>query len=541
MGHSNAPSPAGSPIVCSAGVIPRHEVDVANGKAEPRRAIAGSAEVLFELNVDAVVTPPVACSAGMVESTPSARSVANPNVTGEPVGRTTDQHWFVCEALRLALVARAYESADFRKLDSHHDVPSPGTLDPARNAPDRDAKDSSTEDCAADSGVDDHSKRIKRVRKMLHKNTSKHLSREPFHVHLDDEGKVVVDDGVERLGGLDPIADEDVDTKVPAGLRSDFHSIKTTIPGAGRRYRADEATVSFHCEDHLYTVRNDLHITARDVRASCGPDAFGWYSALTAGKSEAQFYYFGHFIAKQVNNHEVDTLAESYLPHFARHTSMFPQTFLPQFAFLVTVTRCYEKRSMTFIVMKNVCETGLPMARIYDLKGSTVNRDGVDDDGKPRSVTACGAALLKDNDIRGRTLIACGPAMREILVTQLRHDVDFLRKERIVDYSFLVAVRELESAEQRALETRHALELSEGQHPVRIAAHIISTAGLVATDTSKAEAVYVGFIDTLQVYSTRKKLESTLKSLVFDSDKISVVAPGEFGTRFLEFIEALIV
>lgn len=53
------------------------------------------------------------------------------------------------------------------------------------------------------------------------------------------------------------------------------------------------------------------------------------------------------------------------------------------------------------------------------------------------------------------------------------------------------------------------------------------------------EYYFVGIIDILMLYTLRKKLEHTYKSIRFNSEKseISSVNPSDYAKRFLEFIK----
>jgi len=49
------------------------------------------------------------------------------------------------------------------------------------------------------------------------------------------------------------------------------------------------------------------------------------------------------------------------------------------------------------------------------------------------------------------------------------------------------------------------------------------------------EIFYIGIIDTLQQFNSKKKLEATLKRFKYDKTKISAVPPLEYKTRFLDY------
>jgi hypothetical protein len=59
------------------------------------------------------------------------------------------------------------------------------------------------------------------------------------------------------------------------------------------------------------------------------------------------------------------------------------------------------------------------------------------------------------------------------------------------------------------------------------------------TRSGKRAIYYLGLIDFLQPWTARKVLERQMKSMMgYDTHAISCVAPEEYASRFLEFIDA---
>jgi hypothetical protein len=205
--------------------------------------------------------------------------------------------------------------------------------------------------------------------------------------------------------------------------------------------RLDELVLTFHSEVHLTRVRRGLDISVDDIRASCGSRCASWRVGSSAGKSDSMFLYFGHYVAKSVSESEFKFLTTEYLPAFAAYSDRAPYTLLPHFSFLFTVTWLASRRTMRFVVMNNVFRTTHFITRMYDLKGSTVGRDGVDaKSGEATVRTGFGAVLLKDNDTPNR-LMVLGPMRRAMLVAQVQSDTAFLQRLNVVDYSLLVGQR----------------------------------------------------------------------------------------------------
>eukprot|EP00475_Leptophrys_vorax_P023687 TRINITY_DN32483_c0_g1_i2.p1 TRINITY_DN32483_c0_g1~~TRINITY_DN32483_c0_g1_i2.p1 ORF type:complete len:193 (-),score=48.74 TRINITY_DN32483_c0_g1_i2:117-695(-) len=60
--------------------------------------------------------------------------------------------------------------------------------------------------------------------------------------------------------------------------------------------------------------------------------------------------------------------------------------------------------------------------------------------------------------------------------------------------------------------------------------------GVNADGTPSQVIYYMGIIDILQQYNTKKKLERTVKSISSDVNTISSIKPSKYATRFTKFI-----
>lgn len=192
-----------------------------------------------------------------------------------------------------------------------------------------------------------------------------------------------------------------------------------------------------------------------------------------------------------------------------------------------------------------------------------------------------------------------GPAKKAALMSQLRRDVRLLVSCGVMDYSLLVGIVNMDP-HHLDNESLRALELSEIQEsrmeltrqtrskknierliissvvaPIRIISapplffgrrawaqlnSVLSSiltlplpyygaaicgvnAGVFSVEegrrSGKRAIYFIGLIDFLQPWTTRKALERRLKgALGYDTDAISCVPPDEYAARFLEFIEA---
>nr|CAJ2480386.1 unnamed protein product [Leishmania braziliensis] len=178
----------------------------------------------------------------------------------------------------------------------------------------------------------------------------------------------------------------------------------------------------------------------RRVGVSVGADeATAWRISVSPGKSGTTLLYFSDFVMKTVRPRELDFLLRKFLPAYVRYCERNPHTLLPRFYALATLRWWKAGVVQHFVLMQNVFATPYYIHRIYDVKGSTVNRTALQP-GKPPPRTAFGALLLKDNDLPPQ-LIMCGTYQRAIMLAQLRSDVGFLRQLNVVDYSCMIGVR----------------------------------------------------------------------------------------------------
>ncbi|GET92564.1 phosphatidylinositol-4-phosphate 5-kinase-like, putative [Leishmania tarentolae] len=164
-----------------------------------------------------------------------------------------------------------------------------------------------------------------------------------------------------------------------------------------------------------------------------------WRISVSPGKSGTTLLYFSNFVMKTVRPSEMEFLLRKFLPAYVRYCERNPHTLLPRFYALATLRWWKAGVVQHFVLMQNVFATPYYIHRIYDVKGSTVNRTGLQP-GKPPPRTAFGALLLKDNDLPPHVII-CGAYQRAIMLAQLRSDIGFLRQLNVVDYSCLIGVR----------------------------------------------------------------------------------------------------
>lgn len=195
----------------------------------------------------------------------------------------------------------------------------------------------------------------------------------------------------------------------------------------------------------------------RKLRANFQLDPADYLMSLTSkyilselgspGKS-GSFFYFSRdykYIIKTIHHGEHKFL-RMILKDYYTHVVNNPNTLLSQFYGLHRVKIPYG-RKIHFVVMNNLFPPHRDIHRTFDLKGSTIGRDFREEDleKNPR-------ATLKDlNWLRRNLHLEFGPTKKEAFVTQMQKDVALLQRLKIMDYSMLVGIHDLERGNEENL------------------------------------------------------------------------------------------
>jgi len=220
-----------------------------------------------------------------------------------------------------------------------------------------------------------------------------------------------------------------------------------------------------------------------------------------------------------------------------------------------------------YVVMNSVFppQASSFITRRFDLKGSTVGREC-----SAEEIHTKGAnAVLKDLNLKrevqleleesasnerrkavSRYGIHIGPRKKAALLAQLERDVSLLTECGVIDYSLLLGVADT-SLPKRSGGTnntapkalQHFFRWMDAPMPYYGAGTTKVDGGNFAsirgTLMGKDVIYYMGVIDFLQPWNVKKRLERDLKGLIgYDKTAISCVAPADYATRFLSFINS---
>ncbi|CAD5207355.1 unnamed protein product [Bursaphelenchus okinawaensis] len=310
--------------------------------------------------------------------------------------------------------------------------------------------------------------------------------------------------------------------------------------------------------------RDIFHIQAADFLNSLCTQPLKELS--NPGASGSVFYVSADdkFIVKTVQHKEADFLCK-LLPGYYMNLQQNPRTMLPKFFGLF----CYQSlgKNIRLIVMNNLLPQSIHMHHKFDLKGSTYKRYA------SRAERAKASPTLKDLDFNEEypNGITLDPKTYDILMDIVKRDCLVLESFKIMDYSFLIGIHNIdleagtarEDEDQAPIATQEVTSPStddlqksseaetERKEPISArteawralqldfnAPKPSHETGGVPARNHKGERLllFLGVIDILQSYRLFKKLEHTWKSILHDGDSISVHNPSFYAERFQGYI-----
>ena len=219
-----------------------------------------------------------------------------------------------------------------------------------------------------------------------------------------------------------------------------------------------------------------------------------------------------------------------------------------------------------YVVMNSVFppQASSFITRRFDLKGSTVGRECSAEEIQTKGANA----VLKDLNLKrevqleleesasdqrkkkqSRYGIHIGSWKKAALLAQLERDVTLLKDCGVLDYSLLVGVADTTlpkrsgGTNQAPSALQHFFRWMDAPMPYYGAGSTKVDGGNLSsirgTLMGKDVIYYMGVIDFLQPWTVKKRLERDLKGLVgYDKTAISCVAPSDYSTRFLSFIDS---
>ncbi|XP_067824883.1 phosphatidylinositol 5-phosphate 4-kinase type-2 beta isoform X2 [Heptranchias perlo] len=272
--------------------------------------------------------------------------------------------------------------------------------------------------------------------------------------------------------------------------------------------------------------------------------------------------YDKRFVIKTITSEDVAEMHNILKKYHQYIVECHGNTLLPQFLGMYRLTVDGVETYMT--VTRNVFSHRLTVHRKYDLKGSTVSREA---SGKEKAKEL---PTLKDNDFLNEgQIIQIGDENKKMFLDKLKRDVEFLAQLKIMDYSLLVGIHDVDRAEQEEMEVEEKGDEEDCEndgmgHPVgsygtppdspgnmlnfpRIFGPgefdpTVDVYAIKSHDNAPRKEVYfMAIIDILTHYDAKKKAAHAAKTVKHGAGaEISTVNPEQYSKRFLEFMSNII-
>uniref|UniRef100_A0A8B9JLL2 Phosphatidylinositol 5-phosphate 4-kinase type-2 alpha n=1 Tax=Astyanax mexicanus TaxID=7994 RepID=A0A8B9JLL2_ASTMX len=262
------------------------------------------------------------------------------------------------------------------------------------------------------------------------------------------------------------------------------------------------------------------------------------------GRSGARFHtsYDKRYVVKTISSEDVAEMHNILKKYHQYIVECHGTTLLPQFLGMYRLTVDGDETYM--IVTRNVFSHRLSVYKKYDLKGSTVAREASD---------------------KEKVMFILGCCMVNHFLNEGTHECPlFLAQLKLMDYSLLVGIHDVERAEQEEVESEDNEGDDEGESDGGIVGTppdspsntldstkplspgdfdpTIDVYAIKSHDNSPRKEVYfMAVIDILQHYDAKKKAAHAAKTVKHGAGaEISTVNPEQYSKRFYEFITTIL-
>uniref|UniRef100_A0A8C8GZX0 1-phosphatidylinositol-5-phosphate 4-kinase n=1 Tax=Oncorhynchus tshawytscha TaxID=74940 RepID=A0A8C8GZX0_ONCTS len=280
--------------------------------------------------------------------------------------------------------------------------------------------------------------------------------------------------------------------------------------------------------------------------------------------------YDHRFVIKTVSSEDIAEMHNILKKYHQFIVECHGSTLLPQFLGMYRLT--VDGVETYLVVTRNVFSHRLTVHRKYDLKGSTVSREASDKEKAKELPT------FKDNDFlnEGQKL-QIGDDNKKYFLEKLKRDVEFLATLKIMDYSLLVGIHDVDRAEQEEMEVEAGGEEEEYENdgmggaltgsfgtppdspgnPLNFGGFFspgefdssVDVYAIKSNDSKrhsflsavKKEVYFMAIIDILTHYDAKKKAAHAAKTVKHGAGaEISTVNPEQYSKRFFEFMSNIL-
>jgi len=232
----------------------------------------------------------------------------------------------------------------------------------------------------------------------------------------------------------------------------------------------------------------------------------------TTARSGSYFYRTKDekFYIKTLQFPEVSALI-SILTDYLSHLTEYPKTFLVKIYGLWRI-KDYDRDDLWVIVMGNAFPPGVRLDSVFDLKGRKA---------KPGSRRTENSEIKTEYDYPKIFLFE---EDKQYYFTQLKIDIELLRKHNRMDYSLLIGISQ---------------DIKE-EH-LTVPCNSLLLRGTLSQQSDYMQFFCIHIIDILTVYNTQKKLANLFKKTVFERETLSTVDPVFYFDRFLSFMSRTLI
>ena len=294
----------------------------------------------------------------------------------------------------------------------------------------------------------------------------------------------------------------------------------------------------------------------------------------STGSSGSLLYYTrdGEFIVKTISRKEYKFL-KKMLGEYFFYLKENPLSFLPKLLGCYVLKRKYKKNitNIYFIVMSNVFATDNHIDLRFDLKGSTIGRSVLKGTKDDSIIFAKGDLALKDLDFNKNDERVYIGAKRQIILDQIKKDIEFLYSINSNDYSLLLGIHYIQNLENYNFSTATTYKATENKNESFISHYsrndlfsqkTYETESNISSEQSVIERInrlksiydfedggilsddkkriyYFGIIDILTEFNTKKRFEYCFKRMRYCSDNMSCVPPIYYKERFYNYLQSV--
>ncbi|XP_069762443.1 phosphatidylinositol 5-phosphate 4-kinase type-2 gamma-like isoform X2 [Narcine bancroftii] len=256
--------------------------------------------------------------------------------------------------------------------------------------------------------------------------------------------------------------------------------------------------------------------------------------------------YDRRYVIKQISSEDIADMHTFLCDYHQYIVNCHGNMVLPQFLGMYRLSVDSEETYM--LVMRNVFGHRHTIHRKYDLKGSLVSREASDKEKGKELPT------LKDMDFLNQNQkVYVDSEEKKSFMEKLRKDVEFLAHLKIMDYSLLLGIHEVQRQEEEgdiSVATSEEDNNPQGHSPEVLVTSRVwgsvfgegpSLGDVYAIRSSdyapQREVYFMGLIDILTQYDTKKKAAHAAKTVKHGAGaEISTVNPEQYAKRFMDFI-----